>query len=91
MRKDKRFINIGFNNCVNSDRVLTVVVPGTNPAKRLINDARDSGKLIEANNGRKVKAVIVTDTGLVVLSGLNTSTITKRMNLIEDDNIINEE
>ena len=84
-KKDKKFINIGFNNTVNSMRVLSVVTPGSSPSKRLINDARDLGKLVDATCGRKTKSVLVMDTGLIILCGLNTSTITRRMNLVEDD------
>lgn len=63
-------INIGFGNLISAERVISVVSPESAPIKRLISEARELGKLIDATQGRKTKAVILTDSDHVVLSYL---------------------
>ena len=76
-----KFANIGFNNIVNIDKVVAVLSPESLPCKRLVNDARESSKLIDASCGRKTRAVVVMENNQVVLCGLNTDTIAARLNL----------
>ena len=81
---DIKFISIGFNNIVNSLRVLAVISPDTLPSKRLIQDARETKKVIDATCGRKTRAVLILDSGHIVLCGLSTDTIAARLNLNEN-------
>jgi len=76
-----KLINIGFGNTVNSDKIVAVVNPDAAPIKRLIQNAKEQGKIIDATQGRRTKAVIVTSEGLVILSALQTDTISKRFNV----------
>ncbi|MGN1099672.1 MAG: extracellular matrix/biofilm biosynthesis regulator RemA family protein, partial [Christensenellales bacterium] len=78
---DTKFVSIGFGNLVNRDRVIAVVNPDTLPSKRLMNDARDANKLLDATCGRKTRAIIVVDSGQIILCGLHTDTIAGRLNL----------
>ena len=75
-----QFINIGFGNVVNSDKVYSIVSPDATPVKRLIQQAKDQGAAIDATCGRKTKAVLVLDNQTIVLSSLLPETIAARMN-----------
>lgn len=79
--KNLKFVSIGFGSLVNLDRVVAVVKSDTLPSRRLINDARDAGKLLDATCGRKTRAIVIVDSGQVILCGLNTDTIASRLNL----------
>ena len=65
------FINIGFGNVIARDRAVCVIAPGSSPVKKLKDVARAQGKLIDASQGRRTRAVIVTDSDHVVLSAIN--------------------
>ncbi len=71
-------INIGYGNSVSSDKVIAIVAPSSAPIKRIINDARDANKLIDATYGRKTRAVIVTTSNHVVLSAIQAETVAAR-------------
>ena len=73
-----KLINIGFGSMVSAGRVLAVVAPDSAPIKRVIQDARDRGMLIDASYGRKTKAVILMDTDHVILSAVGPETISAR-------------
>ena len=73
-----KLINIGFGNMVNADRVIGIVSPDSAPIKRMIQEVREKGLLIDASFGRSTKAVIVMDSGNVVLSALPPETIAAR-------------
>lgn len=73
-----KLINIGFGSMVSAGRVLAVVAPDSAPIKRVIQDARDRGMLIDASFGRKTKAVILMDTDHVILSAISPETISAR-------------
>ena len=75
-----QFINIGFGNVVNSDKVYSIVSPDAARVKRLIQQAKDQGAAIDATCGRKTKAVLVLDNQTIVLSSLLPETIAARMN-----------
>lgn len=75
----QKLINIGFGNVVVQNRIVAVVSPGSSPMKRLRENAKDGNNLIDATEGRKTRSVIITDSGHVVLSALNTSTIIARL------------
>ncbi|ADC91157.1 DUF370 domain-containing protein [Mageeibacillus indolicus] len=74
------FIRIGFNNLVGKDRIIAVVSPEAAPVKRMVQDAKDRGALIDATAGRKTKAVIVMDSDHIVLSALEIEELTEELN-----------
>ncbi|GAB4411446.1 MAG: DUF370 domain-containing protein [Thermodesulfovibrionales bacterium] len=71
-------VNIGFGNVVSASRVIAIVTPGSSPMKRLRDDARKRGKLIDATEGRRTRSIIITDSDHVILSALQAETITQR-------------
>ena len=74
-----QFINVGFNNMVAADRIVTLAAPDSAPIKRLIADARTSGRLIDVTCGRRTRAVIITDSDHVILSSIQSETIINRL------------
>ena len=74
-----KLLNIGFGNMVSSLRVVAIVSPDSAPIKRVISDARDRGQLVDATYGRRTRAVIITDSGHIVLSALQPETVAGRM------------
>ncbi len=74
-----KFINIGYGNMVAVDRIVTLVSPDSAPIKRLIQDAKDDGRVIDVTCGRKTRAVIITDSEHVILSAIQTETIANRL------------
>ncbi len=74
-----RLINIGFGNMVAVNRIVSIVGPESAPIKRLIQEARESGKLIDATYGRRTRAVIVCDSDHVILCAVQPETVTHRM------------
>ena len=72
-------LNIGFGNVVVANRIVAIVSPVSAPIKRLKEDAREQGKLIDATYGRKTRAIIVTDSNHVVLSAINPETAALRL------------
>jgi hypothetical protein len=74
-----RLINVGYGNMVAAPRVVAVVGPDSAPMKRLKDDARGAGKLIDATQGRRTRSILVTDTDHVILSALSTETIAERL------------
>lgn len=81
--KLSRLINIGFGNVVNSSKIVGIIKPEAAPIKRMVQNAKDAGTAIDATCGRKTKAVIVTDSGHLVLSALLPETIANRLNTKE--------
>ncbi len=75
-----KLINIGYGNMVNSHKVVSVVNPDAAPIKRLVADARDAGKLIDASSGKKTRSVLIADSGHVVLSALSCEALQTRLN-----------
>ena len=73
-----KLINIGFGSLIAAHRLLAVVAPDSAPIKRVIQEARDRGMLIDASFGRKTKAVILMDTDHVILSAIPSETIGAR-------------
>ena len=73
-----RLINIGFGSMVSESRVLTIVAPDSAPIKRVVQEARERGMLIDASFGRKTKAVLLMDTDHVILSAIGPETISAR-------------
>ncbi len=75
-----RFISIGFGNMVSAGRVVTLVSPDSAPVKRLIQDARETGRVIDVTCGRRTRSVIITDSDHVILSAIQAETISNRLN-----------
>ena len=74
-----RLLNIGFGNMVAAGRIIAVVAPDSAPVKRMVQDARDASKLIDATAGRRTRAVMTMDNGYIVLSAVQPETIAGRM------------
>lgn len=81
---DIKLINIGFGNIVSASRVVAIVSPESAPIKRIITDARDEKKLIDATYGRRTRAVIIADSGHVILSAIQPETVANRFILSKD-------
>ncbi|MDD5882530.1 MAG: DUF370 domain-containing protein [Candidatus Faecousia sp.] len=79
-----KLINIGFGSMVAADRLLAIVAPDSAPIKRVVQEARDRGMLIDASFGRKTKAVILMDTDHVILSAIPSETIGARWMDVQD-------
>ena len=75
-----KLINIGFGNMISSSRLIAIVAPHSAPIKRMIQEARDRGMLIDATYGRRTRAVIIMDTDHVILSAILPETVAGRMN-----------
>jgi extracellular matrix regulatory protein A len=83
-----KLINIGFGNIVSANRIISIVSPESAPIKRIIQDARDRGSLIDATYGRRTRAVIVMDSDHVILSAVQPETVANRLS--DQDEIIDE-
>ena len=73
-----KLINIGFGNLVSQERLVAIVSPDSAPIKRLVQDAREKGALIDASYGRRTQAVLIMDSDHVILSGIPLESITGR-------------
>lgn len=85
-----KFINIGFGNMVASTRIIALVSPESAPIKRLIQDARDQGRVIDVTCGRRTRSVIITDSDNVILSAIQAETISNRLTG-DEESVENEE
>ena len=74
-----KFINIGFGNMMSAMRIVAIVSPDAAPIKRIVTDARNKNELIDATCGRRTRAVIITDSGHIILSTLHPETISNRL------------
>lgn len=75
-----KLINIGFGNIVSANRIIAIVSPESAPVKRLIQEARDKGILIDATYGRRTRAAIITDSDHIILSAVQPETVAQRLN-----------
>ena len=80
-----KFINIGFGNMVSAGRIVAIASPDSAPVKRLVQDAREDGRVIDVSCGRRTRSVIVTDSEHVILSAIQPETIAVRLNGQSDD------
>ncbi|AKP46803.1 MULTISPECIES: extracellular matrix/biofilm regulator RemA [Bacillus] len=74
-----RLINIGFGNIVSVNRIISIVSPESAPIKRLVQEARERGSLIDATYGRRTRAVIIMDSGHIILSAVQPETVAHRI------------
>ena len=79
-----KFINIGFGNMVAVERIVAIASPDSAPIKRLVQDAKEGGRTIDVSCGRRTRAVIITDSEHVILSAIQTETITNRLSYDDD-------
>ncbi len=79
-----KFVNIGFNNMINSDRVIAVISADSAPSKRLIQEARDNGRVIDCTSGKKTRCIIVMDSDHIILSAIQNETVSVRLNGVDD-------
>lgn len=76
-----KLINIGFGNIVSANRLLAIISPDSAPVKRIIQEAREHSILVDATYGRRTRAVIIMDSGHIVLSAIQPETIANRLDL----------
>lgn len=74
-----KLINIGFGNIVSANRIVAIVSPESAPIKRIIQDAREKGVLVDATYGRRTRAVIITDSDHIILSAVQPETVAHRL------------
>ena len=88
-----RLVNIGFGNIVSADRLIAIVSPESAPIKRIVQEARDKGALIDATYGRRTRAVIIMDSDHVILSAVQPETVANRLAVddVEDDEEMDNE
>ena len=82
-------VNIGFGNMVSANRMVAIVSPESAPIKRIIQDAKERGTLIDATHGRRTRAVIITDSDHIILKYLQSETLANR--IAEENNVTYEE
>ncbi len=85
---DIKLINIGFGNIVSANRIIAIVSPESAPIKRIIQEARDAQRLIDATYGRRTRAVVVTDSDHVILSAVQPETVAHR--IVDNDDDVEE-
>jgi hypothetical protein len=78
-------ISIGFGNVVASDKIVAIITPGSSPIRRLKDQAKKKGKLVDATQGRRTRSIIVTDSDHVVLSAIGCETITQRLEKLDGE------
>lgn len=82
---DNKLINVGFGNAIKVNRILAVVNPGSSPIRKLKEEARKEKKLIDITEGRRTRAIIILDTGHLVLSSVQPETITHRFAVMSEE------
>ena len=85
-----KFINIGFGNMVSAGRLTVIVSPESAPIKRMVQEARDRGELVDATYGRRTRAVLIMDNGQIVLSALQPETLAGRLGGKEPETVLGE-
>lgn len=88
---DIRLINIGFGNIVSANRIVAIVSPESAPIKRIVQEARDARRLIDATYGRRTRAVVITDSDHVILSAIQPETVAHRVAGNEDVDLKKDE
>lgn len=86
-----KLINIGFGNMINASRLIAIVSPDSAPIKRIIQECKEKGNLIDATQGRRTRAVIMMDSDHVILSYLQSETVANRLNSDDDIMYMGEE
>lgn len=76
---DIKLVNIGFGNIVAANRIISIISPESAPIKRIIQEARDKGMLVDATYGRRTRAVVVVDSGHIILSAVQPETVANHL------------
>jgi hypothetical protein len=84
--KNQKFLNIGYGNVVQTDRIICVLSPESAPVKRIIQEAREKGMVVDATYGRRTRAVIIADSMHIILTSVHVETIASRLNTDGDVN-----
>lgn len=87
----QQLINIGFGNFVLAGRIVTIVGPSSAPMKRLREEARDAGRLVDATQGRKTRSILVTDSNHVILTAIHPETLSQRFSQEEASKLWKEQ
>lgn len=74
-----QFMNIGFDNMVSVEKIVAIVSPESAPVKRLVQEAKEAGRVIDVTHGRKTRAVVFTDSQYILLSAIQPDTLTGRL------------
>lgn len=80
-----RLVNIGFGNIVSADRLIAIVSPESAPIKRIVQEARETGRLIDATCGRRTRAVVITDSDHIILSAIQPETVANRLDATDEE------
>ena len=83
--KDIKLVNIGFGNMVSANRLIAIIGPDSAPIKRVVTEARERGVLIDASCGRRTRAVLISDSGHVILSAIQSETIANRLRNLDEE------
>lgn len=86
-----RLVNIGFGNMVSANRLISIIGPESAPVKRVIQEARERGMLIDASCGRRTRAVLIADSGHVILSAIQSETIANRLRNLDEEGLAPDE
>lgn len=82
-----QLINIGFGNMVSAERIISIISPDSAPIKRIVQESKDSKMAIDATYGRRTRAVIIMDSGHVILSAVQPETIANRVDVPSDNDV----
>lgn len=80
-----KFVNVGFNNVINAERTIAVISSDSAPAKRLIQEAKDSGRAIDCTCGRKTRCIVIMDSDHIILSAIQNETISQRLGMTAEE------
>ena len=83
-------VHVGFGNMIVAERIVAIIQPSSSPVKRLKEEAREAGRLIDATKGRKTRAIIVTDSNHVLLSAIQPETIVNRISEGDSEDVDDE-
>ncbi len=90
MTTQRTLVHVGFGNMIVAERIVAIIQPSSSPVKRLKEEAREAGRLIDATKGRKTRAIIVTDSNHVLLSAIQPETIVNRIAEGDGDDVDEE-
>ena len=88
---DIKLINVGYGNFISSSRIITIIGPDSAPVKRIIQEAKEERRLIDATYGRRTTAVIIADSDHVILSALQPETMAHRFDIKDNTTIVEED
>jgi regulator of extracellular matrix RemA (YlzA/DUF370 family) len=77
-------LNIGFGNVISTSRIIAIINPGSSPIKKLREEAKQKGKLIDATEGKKMRSIIITDSDHIILSAIQVDTLVQRISELEE-------